>query len=179
LLEQVPKTVERILDLGTGDGRLLGLLKIDRPQVQSVAIDFSPTMLEAVRQRFAEDETVEIIAHNLDDPLPSLGHFDAVVSSFAIHHLTHDRKRSLYEEIFNFLVPGGVFCNLEHVASPTQNLHNRFRQAIGIADEPDDPSNILLDVETQLKWLREIGFTDVDCYWKWLELALLVGIKPS
>ncbi|RUT12858.1 hypothetical protein DSM107010_19880 [Chroococcidiopsis cubana SAG 39.79] len=79
LLEQVPKTVERILDLGTGDGRLLGLLKIDRPQVQSVAIDFSPTMLEAVRQRFAEDETVEIIAHNLDDPLPSLGHFDAVV----------------------------------------------------------------------------------------------------
>ncbi|MDZ4872817.1 MAG: hypothetical protein CLLPBCKN_002213 [Chroococcidiopsis cubana SAG 39.79] len=36
-------------------------------------------MLEAVRQRFAEDETVEIIAHNLDDPLPSLGHFDAVV----------------------------------------------------------------------------------------------------
>lgn len=179
LLEQVPKTVERILDLGTGDGRLLGLLKIDRPQVQSVAIDFSPTMLEAVRQRFAGDETVEIIAHNLDEPLPALGQFDAVVSSFAIHHLTHDRKRSLYEEIFSLLVPGGVFCNLEHVASSTQNLHDRFRQAIGIADEPDDPSNILLDVETQLKWLREIGFTDVDCYWKWLELALLVGVKPS
>lgn len=54
-------------------------------------------------------------------------------------------------------------------------MHDRFRQAVGIADEPDDPSNILLDVETQLKWLREIGFIDVDCYWKWLELALLVG----
>jgi len=179
LLEQVPKTVGRILDLGTGDGRLVGLLKIDRPQVQSVAIDFSPTMLAAVRQRFADDPTVEIIAHNLDETLPSLGQFDAVVSSFAIHHLTHDRKRSLYEEIFSLLVPGGIFCNLEHVASPTQNLHDRFRQAIGIADEPDDPSNILLDVETQLKWLREIGFTDVDCYWKWLELALLIGVKPS
>jgi len=179
LLEQVPKTVGRILDLGTGDGRLVGLLKIDRPPVQSVAIDFSPTMLAAVRQRFADDPTVEIIAHNLDETLPSLGQFDAVVSSFAIHHLTHDRKRSLYEEIFSLLVPGGIFCNLEHVASPTQNLHDRFRQAIGIADEPDDPSNILLDVETQLKWLQEIGFTDVDCYWKWLELALLIGVKPS
>ncbi|HEY9636549.1 MAG TPA: class I SAM-dependent methyltransferase, partial [Coleofasciculaceae cyanobacterium] len=45
LLEQVPKSIKRVLDLGTGDGRLLALVKIDRPQVKSVAIDFSPTML--------------------------------------------------------------------------------------------------------------------------------------
>lgn len=55
LLEHVPKTVKRVLDLGTGDGRLLALLKIDRPHIQSVAVDFSPTMLEAARTRFADD----------------------------------------------------------------------------------------------------------------------------
>lgn len=179
LLEQVPKTVKRILDLGTGDGRLLALLKIERPHVQSIALDFSPTMLEGARNRFARDATVTVIEHNLDQSLPDLGCFDAIVSSFAIHHLIDQRKRLLYTEIFNLLEPSGIFCNLEHVASPTPALHERFRAAIGITHQPDDPSNKLLDVETQLLWLREIGFTDVDCYWKWLELALLIGIKPE
>lgn len=179
LLEHVPKTVQCILDLGTGDGRLLSLLKIDRPQAKSIALDFSPTMLEAVKTQFADDDTVQVIAHNLDEPLPMLGTFDAVVSSFAIHHLTHERKRSLYAEIFAFLEPGGIFCNLEHVASPNAKVHEQFRAAIGISEHPDDPSNILLDVETQLQWFREIGFEDADCYWKWLEMALLIGVKPE
>lgn len=178
LLEQVPRPARRILDLGTGDGRLLALLNIDRPQSNCIALDFSPTMLAAARQRFADDSTVEVIEHNLDQPLPNLGQFDAVVSSFAIHHCTHERKRSLYAEVFDLLKPGGVFCNLEHVASSTPALHHKFLAAIGYTPEEEDPSNKLLDVETQLAWLREIGFTDVDCYWKWLELALLVGLKP-
>lgn len=177
LLEQVPLTAKQILDLGTGDGRLLALVKIERPQVQGIALDFSPAMLKAVRSRFAQDPTVAVIEHNLDNPLPEWEPFDAVVSSFAIHHCTDDRKRSLYAEIFQLLRPGGVFCNLEHVASSTPALHERFLHRIGYSLETEDPSNKLLDVQTQLTWLREIGFTDVDCYWKWLELALLVGIK--
>ncbi len=179
LLEQVPQDVKRILDLGTGDGRLLALLKIDCPQTQGIALDFSPAMLKAVRARFDNDPTVAVVEHNLDNPLPEWEPFDAVVSSFAIHHCTDDRKRSLYTEIFQLLRPGGVFCNLEHVASSTPALHERFLHRIGYSLESEDPSNKLLDVQTQLTWMREIGFIDVDCYWKWLELALLVGVKPS
>ncbi|MGG6297152.1 class I SAM-dependent methyltransferase [Leptolyngbya sp. AN02str] len=179
LLNQVPKTVRRILDLGTGNGRLLSLLKIDRPQAECIGLDFSPTMLAAAQEQFMGDDSVHVQVHDLDQPLPDLGQFDAVVSSFAIHHLAHERKRSLYAEIFACLAPGGVFCNLEHVASPTERLHQQFREAMGIGDRPDDPSNKLLDVETQLQWLRAIGFEDVDCYWKWLELALLIGRKPT
>src|ERR1700693_3685204 len=100
LLEFIPPITKRILDLGTGDGRLLALVKLDHPDATSIAIDFSPAMLEAARRRFADDRSVAVLAHSLEEPLPELGSFDAVVSSFAIHHLIHERKRSLYAEIY-------------------------------------------------------------------------------
>ena len=181
LLDHVPDNAKRILDLGTGDGRLLRILKTRRSHNEideAVVIDVSPIMLKRVKENFVHDNRVKIIEHDLQNPLPKLGQFDAVVSSFVIHHLEHERKKSLYTEIFSILKPTGVFCNLEHVASPTQKLHERFFEALGTTVQSEDKSDKLLDVNTQLEWLKEIGFTDVDCYWKWLELALLIGVKP-
>ena len=179
LLTEIPPSARRVLDLGSGDGRLLWLVLCARPNATGVALDFSEPMLARLRERFSGDPRVRIVKHDFSDPLPSLGQFDAVVSSFAIHHLDHPRKRELYQEAWDALEPGGVFCNLEHVASPTPELHLKFLTAIGYTPETEDQSNILLDVETQLRWLREIGFEDADCLWKWRELALLAGRKGA
>lgn len=177
LLEFIAPGTRRVLDLGTGDGRLLALVRRHLPDTDAVAVDFSPAMLDAARQRFAADDRVRVIEHNMDSPLPELGKFDAVISSFAIHHLVHERKRALYAEIFDRLNAEGVFCNLEHVSSPSARLHEDFLLRIGFTVETEDPSNKLLDFETQLRWLREIGFADADCHWKWRELALFVGAR--
>ncbi len=179
LLECLPGRVDRVLDLGTGDGRLLALVRTARPGAAGLALDLNEHMLATARERFAADPDVEVRAHDLEDPLPDEGPFDAVVSSFAIHHVPDARKRSLYAEVFAVLRPGGAVLNLEHVASPTPALHQAFREAIGVGDQPDDPSNLLAPVEDQLAWLRGIGFTDVDCVWKWRELALLAGVRPD
>jgi tRNA (cmo5U34)-methyltransferase len=179
LLDQIPLNTRRVLDLGTGNGRLLALLKLNNPSIDGVALDFSDPMIEQAKKRFANEKHVTIVKHDFSIPLPAkqLGHFDAIVSSLAIHHMTHPRKKQLYTEIFNLLNPKGVFCNLERVCSATENIHLKFLVASGLTPQMEDPSNKLLDVETQLEYLRQIGFADVDCYWKWMEIALLVGFK--
>jgi len=136
-------------------------------------------MIEHFYVAFPDKDRIQVLKHDMQNPLPALGIFDAVVSSFAIHHLTDDRKRGVYAEVFDLLTPGGVFCNLEHVASPSEQLHLQFLEKIGLRPDQEDAENKLLDVQTQIQWLREIGFSDVDCHWKWREFALLVGVKEK
>ncbi|MEM9589408.1 MAG: class I SAM-dependent methyltransferase [Planctomycetota bacterium] len=175
LLSEIPKTARRILDLGCGNGHLLAIVLAHCEQATGLGLDLSPVMLDHARQRFSDTPGVEVAQHNLDEPLPPLDRFDVVVSSFAIHHCDDRRKRAIYAEVYDLLLPGGVFCNLEHVASPTEAIHLRFLQELNLDPSEEDPSNQLLDTETQLSWLRDIGFQDVDCHWKWRELALLTG----
>ena len=165
----------RILDLGCGDGRLTALVLAAYPESTAICVDMSPPMLDAVAERFDGDDRVMIATHDLEQPLPWDGPFDAVISSLAIHHVDDDRKRTLYAEVASFLTPGGVFANLEIVRSPTPALHVQWRDEMGARD---DPSDRLAPLEPQLQWLRGAGLEDVDCIWKWRALALMRGTKP-
>jgi len=179
MLEVVPERVERVLDLGTGDGNTLALVLAERHGAAGIGLDFQDEMLDRARERFARVDGVEIRRHDLDDALPlGLGEFDLVVSSFAIHHLVPDRQRALYGEVFDCLRPGGVFANVEHVASRTARLHQEFLSAIGAGPEEDDPSNKLVPVSDHLAWLDGFGYADAECLWKWRELAVVGGSKP-
>jgi tRNA (cmo5U34)-methyltransferase len=173
LLQALPARVEQVLDLGTGDGRLIALLREGHPEAHALGLDSSEPMLSAARQRFATDQAVDLRLHDLREPLPQAGPFDAIVSGLAIHHLEDDRKRGLFDEVHGLLAPGGVFANLDLVEAPTAELHERFRREI---DRPeDDPADRLADLGDQLAWLRAAGFADVDCHFKWLQLTLVVG----
>jgi SAM-dependent methyltransferase len=178
LREVLPPAPTSALDLGCGDGRLAALVLDERPAIaRIVAVDVSPPMLAAARDRFAGEPRVDIRAWDLRNPIAPLGPFDVIVSGFAVHHLGHERKQALFTEVAQQLRPGGVFANLEVVASATPELHAAFRVAIG--READDPEDRLAPVEAQLEWMRAAGLVQVDCMWKWRGFALLVGEAPA
>jgi tRNA (cmo5U34)-methyltransferase len=179
LFEIMPERVERVLDLGTGDGNVLQMVLDARPGATGVGLDFQDEMLDRARERFADRPEAEIRRHDLDAPLPAdLGRFDVVVSSFAIHHLEPERQMALYGEVFQHLVPGGLFANVEHVASSTPKRHEEFLLAAGYGIEGDDPSNKLVPVSAHLAGLDASGYADAECLWKWRELAVVTGTKP-
>jgi len=177
LVEVLPAAPRRVLDLGCGDGRLAALVLEHRSTVDEVvAIDISAPMLDLARRRFVGDERVEIRTGDLRDSLASLGAFDVIVSGFAIHHVADERKQSLFVEAARQLTPGGVFANLEVVASATPARHDEFLAAIGRT--ADDVEDQLASVDDQLAWMRDAGLTNVDCLWRWRGFALLVGESP-
>lgn len=196
----------RILDLGCGDGALGRMLLDAHPASHIVFADFSEPMLEALRKQVGGNQRATVIKVNFATPAWAKSFeaekpFDVMVSGFAIHHQPDDRKKELYAEIHGLLSEGGVFLTLEHVSSATPagsllfdsffvdhllRFHSnagptKTRQEIEETYylRPDKKENILAPVETQCQWLRDIGFLDVDCFFKVFELALFGGRKAS
>jgi tRNA (cmo5U34)-methyltransferase len=203
LLRSTTRPIRRVLDLGAGDGILLATVLEAHPEAEGFAVDFSPPMLEQARAALAVfGARAAVVAADLADPAWAMsveGPFDAVVSGYAIHHLSDERKRALYAEVFSLLNEGGAFVNCEHVASPTPALQRMFEEAMSehlcerrrergedvtpeqvyreYVARPDREANILAPVEEQCRWLREIGYREVDCFWKYFELAVFGGIR--
>lgn len=177
LIEALPEQVARVLDLGTGDGRMLRLVLDQRPEASAVGLELSEPMLLRACERFGDGPKLELRHHDLAEPLRERGEFDLIVSGLAIHHLEDERKRTLFAEAHDLLAPGGLFANLDLASAPTPELHHRFRAAIGRPE--DDPADRLASLEDQLAWLRQAGFTAVDCRFKWLQLSLVVGERPA
>jgi ubiquinone/menaquinone biosynthesis C-methylase UbiE len=107
LLLSRPQDSDVCVDLGAGTGFLAIALA---PLVASVhAVDFSPAMTEALSDRAAEAGLTNVTAEAADlrsFRLPST-YANLIVSSYALHHLTHAEKRELTKRMAHGLCPGG------------------------------------------------------------------------
>lgn len=207
ILKSRTQPLKNFLDLGCGDGILGATLLGEYPAAQGVLADFSETMLDQAREQLKEFAG-QLAFENLDygDPvwvkrMQAYAPFDAVVSGYSIHHQPDVRKREIYAEIYSLLSLGGWFINIEHVSSAAQLNIDLFEQHYVTAryaiekqndglrtfdqlaeeykNRPDKAANILAPVELQCDWLREIGYEQVDCYFRIYELTVFGGRRPN
>ena len=202
LITRGGRQVARFLDLGAGDGGFAELVMDEFPHSTGVLVDFSDPMLAAAAQRLAgKQDRCQIVRGDLASPawqdgLPADKRYDAIVSRLAIHHLPDDRKRELYGEAFAMLAPGGIFLNWEHVETggiaeglfdeffrerlleaEHEHEHPRTPEEVMAAYDDAADEDVLCESETQCDWLREIGFEQVDTYFKLPGLAIFGGTR--
>jgi ubiquinone/menaquinone biosynthesis C-methylase UbiE len=205
IIEKFNPTINTFLDLGCGDGFIGYFIGNLYPNSQGVFLDSSNEMLNKARQKDLNNKYEFVVQDfgsvNWYNKIKTTKKFDLIISGFSIHHISNEKKKRLYSDIFHMLNPNGIFLNLEHVSSPSDKFEELFSELFDdamfdyqkhIGDEkskdeikeiysnPDHKKlNILESVELQCSWLKEIGFSDVDCYMKIFEMALFGGFKTT
>lgn len=189
-----------VLDLGCGDGIVTGQLFMIDNDISATLVDGSEEMLVKARERLRGSGNVVYIRSGFRDLHENNlinGVFDFIVSSFAIHHLDLHGKRDLFELVRSHLKNGGHFMNIDVVLAPSETLDRWYmklweqwmddkRAALGMEDEPswdvirrykDGEENRPDTLEDQLNALNDIGFKDIDCYYKYGIFAVYGGKK--
>lgn len=104
----VPSNPRTVLDLGCGTGRLSLAVREALPETRLSLLDIHEGLLDVARAHFSDDRAVEFHAASFVDLPMSDGSFDAVVSAYAIHHVSDLHKWQTCTEIARVLRPGGV-----------------------------------------------------------------------
>ena len=181
----------RVLDLGAGTGLFAWHVIRRFPQARLVLYDISSQMLDVARERFAELEDRVSVVEADYLRLDALDTYDAVVSSFSIHHLAHVDKQRLFSLAYRALKSSGAFINIDQIQAPTPDLMDLYwygwleKVRSAGADEEQVQESIRrrrkLDndatLSDQLRWLADAGFTDVDCIYKHYFIGVLYGRK--
>lgn len=197
LFERRGRELRAFLDVGAGDGAMTQLMRSAAPGAEAVLVDFSEPMLARAEQRLGPPGSGWLaVRADLATPawrsaLPER-RYDAAVSSYAIHHLPSERKRELFAELLDVLEPGAMFVNMDVVTirGPLAGLFDEQmsanaeraagpRSGHGHGPCDDDEDDRPDPVESQLAWLREAGFAEVELHFKWAEGAVYGAVKPA
>lgn len=179
----------RILDLGAGTGLLTSYIYDRYPQGHFTLLDISEEMLKIAKGRFKKIHHFSYVMadyteHDFDES------FDLIVSSLSIHHLKHQDKQILYQKIYDLLNPEGIFLNADQVLGPNPASEKEYQrnwlENIEVGSLSKAEKKIILDrmqldnpatLRENLKWLINIGYRDVDVFYKYYNFCIIYGKK--
>ena len=209
LVAAVPFTADepvKMVELGSGDGRLAEALLTVFPRATLTALDGSESMRGATSKRLAlfgdraRVATFDVAALDWWDRMFGA---DLIVSSLCLHHLNDVKKQYLYKAVAERLSPRGALLIADLIDPQHPALRRlaadqwdaqakRQADALGAPDlwrrfvdtrwnhfrfpDEDDQPSALFH---QLVWLRHAGFAAVDCCWLNAGHAVFGGFKQA
>lgn len=188
----------RILDIGCGPGDVTAAILALKSSATVTLVDFSEDMLAQAQERFAENDYMDYVKHNLNEGLPDkvmAAEYDAVVSCFALHHIEFENRVGLYANIRRVLRKGGMFINGDRFTQESPRLdewalddfvawvNRQMKEEIKIDQSFDEFKRVLLESDKKMGdkpgtiWamrqdLINAGFTYVDCVYMQSKLSL-------
>ena len=180
-----------VLDLGAGTGLFSQHVLEAYPKANFVLIDLAEEMLGIARNRFANSSnSLEFIRGDLTQ-LDYSARFDLVISSLAIHHLSHEGKQKVFKRIFDALRSGGAFINVDQIRGEGRFEEIYWNTWLDKVRATDAAENMILKsierrrkfdqdatLSDQIAWLRAAGF-QADCVYKNYFVGVFLALKPK
>jgi tRNA (cmo5U34)-methyltransferase len=184
----------RIVDLGCsrGDG-IAAFVDALAHRNRYLGIEVSKPMLEAARKRFSreiEAELVKIEAFDLRDGYPA-GKAGLTLSILSLQFTPIEHRQRILRDVYRSTVQGGAFILVEKVLGATAGINERMvdiyyghKKNRGYTNEEVERKRLALEgvlVPVTARWneelLRDAGFREVDCFWRWMNFAGWIGRK--
>jgi tRNA (cmo5U34)-methyltransferase len=179
-----------VLDLGAGTGLVAEMVAARYPEARIDLVDIAENMLAEAKKRLKSYKNSFGFITG-DYSVMSVHHrYELVMSALSIHHLGAAAKRDLFGKIFDHLTTGGIFIIADQVAGDTEKIERIYRTrwneevlAKDVRTEELDAAlkrmkeDRMSTLSEHIRWLRQAGFAEVNCWYKNYSFAVVSGCK--
>jgi len=185
-----------IVDLGCSRGEAMAPL-VNRygAQCRFVAVETSPPMLAAVRERYkgyVDAGVVDVRDMDLKEEYPPV-HASVTLSVLTLCFVPIECRQRLVRDAFRYTALGGALIIVEKILGATAdldeamvNLYYEMKRRNGYTEGEIERKRLSLQgvlVPVTARWneemLRMAGFREVDCFWRWMNFAGWVAVKEG
>lgn len=159
----LPTDCREILDLGCGTGLELDQIWQVDAHIEVTGVDLCQSMLRELQKKHP-DKPLTVVCQDYFRYDFGFGHWDAVISFESLHHFLTERKKELYQKIYNSLKDDGLFILGDYIACCDEEeellrgVYMEKRRRFGIPEERFVHFDIPLTLVHELELLQSAGF---------------------
>ena len=180
-----------VVDLGCSRGQAMApLVEHLDATARFIGVEVAEPMLEAVRHRFAGNPNVEILALDLRSAYPEAT-ASVTLAVLTVQFVPLEHRQRLLTTVFEHTRPDGALVLVEKVLGATESLdqimvcaHEGSKRSHGYSDEQIVRKRLALHgvlvpvtARRNEELLQTAGFTEVDCFWRWMNFAAWVAVR--